>query len=69
MQTYFNTVKERTEKQDVLELQNVAIFKQWLPKYIEKYIKQKKLLDILKHANEAEKLGWNHDENEEIKSL
>ena len=56
----------------LLESQKTVHFKRGLPKYIRKYIKQEKpktLRDTLIRAKEAEELGKNHDEDEDIKSL
>ena len=72
VQTYFNSVMKKTEHMKLPEAQKTVLFKRGLPKYIKKYIKQEKpktLRDTLIRAKEAEELGKNHDEDEDIKSL
>ena len=72
MQTYFNTIMEKTDKLDAPESQKIAIFKRGLPKFIKTYIKQEKpegLLENLKKAKEAEELGSNWDEKEDMNIL
>ena len=57
---YFNTIMEKTDKLDLPESQEIALFKRGLPKYIKTCIKQEKpkgLLETLRKAKEAEELG------------
>ena len=72
MQAYFNSVMKKTEHMKLPESQKIVLFKRGLRKYIKKYIKQerpKTLRDTLIRAKEAEELGKNHDEDEDIKRL
>ena len=72
VQTYFNTIMEKTDRLNVPESQKISIFKRGLPKYVKTYIKQEKpegLLETLKKAKEAEELGSDKDENEYMKVL
>ena len=63
---------KKTEHLKLPESQKIVLFKRGLPKYIKKYIRQEKpktLRDTLIRAKEAEELGKNHNEDEDIKSL
>ena len=72
IQTYFNAIMERTDKLEVPEWMKITIFKRGLPAYVKTYIKQEKpegLLETLKKAKEAEELGSDREENEDIRVL
>ena len=63
---------KKTHRLEVPEWMKIAIFKRGLPNYGKTYIKQEKpegLLETLKKAKEAEELGSDRDENEDIKVL
>ena len=54
------------------EAQKITLFKRGLPKYIKRYIKQERpegLLDTLKKVKQAEELGPDYEENDDIKGL
>ena len=72
VQSFFNQVMEKAENLDMSLDQKRVIFKNGLPKYIKKYIKQEKpatIWETLKRAKQAEELGADHDENDDLKEL